>query len=41
MRFNFEGAAAAGYSIDVTGEDRSWRVEVIPINGALRVLQTG
>jgi hypothetical protein len=40
MRFNFEGAAGAAYQIQVTGLNQSWRVDVIPITGAVRVTAT-
>ena len=40
MRFNFEGAAAANHWINLVGQARSWRIDVVPINGAIRVTQT-
>lgn len=40
MRFNFEGAAGAAYQIQVTGLNRGWRVDVVPITGAVRVTAT-
>jgi type II secretory pathway pseudopilin PulG len=41
MQYNFEGGALGSYWINVAGQDRSWRVDVIPITGAIRVTQTG
>lgn len=40
MEFNFEGQALAPYEIALAGENRSWRLEVIPINGSVRVTET-
>jgi prepilin-type N-terminal cleavage/methylation domain-containing protein len=41
MQFNFEGGALANYWIDIVGQSQTWRVEVVPISGAVRVTQTG
>jgi prepilin-type N-terminal cleavage/methylation domain-containing protein len=40
MRYNFEGAAAANYSITLVGQNRSTRIDVIPINGTIRVTES-
>lgn len=40
MRYNFEGSALSNYWIDIVGQARTWRVDVIPINGTIRVTQT-
>jgi prepilin-type N-terminal cleavage/methylation domain-containing protein len=40
MRFNFEGGAAANYSVQIVGQSQSWRIDVVPITGAVRVTQT-
>ena len=37
MWFNFEGAAAGNYSLLLTGINRVWRIDVVPITGAIRV----
>ena len=37
MRYDFEGAAAANYSILIVGRDRQWRIDVVPISGAVQV----
>jgi hypothetical protein len=37
MHFNFEGEAAGAYQVDVTGNGRQWRVNVVPITGAVAV----
>lgn len=41
MRFNFDGSALSNYWINIVGQARTWRVDVIPINGTIRVTQTG
>jgi len=41
MQYNFEGSALGAYWINITGQSRSWRVDVIPITGTIRVVQTG
>jgi prepilin-type N-terminal cleavage/methylation domain-containing protein len=41
MRYNFEGGAQGSYWINIVGQARTWRVDVVPINGAVRVSQTG
>ena len=40
MTFNFEGQALAAYTVDLTGPHKSWRISVVPINGALSTVQT-
>lgn len=37
LSFNFEGEAAAAYQVDFTGNGRNWRVNVVPITGAVTV----
>ncbi|MDA1055504.1 MAG: prepilin-type N-terminal cleavage/methylation domain-containing protein [Planctomycetota bacterium] len=37
MDFNFEGQAAAAYQVDFTGSGRNWRLNVVPITGAVVV----
>jgi hypothetical protein len=37
LHFNFEGEAAAAYQVDFTGKGRNWRVNVVPITGAVVV----
>jgi type II secretory pathway pseudopilin PulG len=39
MRFNFEGSAAANYSLLLTGQNRQWQVDVVPITGAVSVAE--
>ena len=39
MDFNFEGEAAAPYQVDFTGNGRNWRLNVIPITGAVVVAE--
>ena len=39
LSFNFEGEAAAAYQVDFTGNGRNWRVNVVPITGAVVVSQ--
>ncbi len=41
MQYNFEGGALASYWINIVGQARTWRVDVIPITGTIRVTQTG
>ena len=41
MVYNFEGGAAANYWIRLVGQSQSWRLDVVPITGAIRVTQTG
>ncbi len=40
MTFRFEGQADAAYQIDIAGQNRSYRVSVVPINGAIQVTET-
>ena len=40
MTFNFEGQALAAYTVNLTGPHKSWRISVVPINGALSTVQT-
>jgi type II secretory pathway pseudopilin PulG len=40
LQYNFEGSALGSYSVDIAGESRTWRVDVIQITGAIRVTQT-
>ena len=37
--YAFEGAALASYTVTVAGPDRSWRVQVTPATGAVRVTE--
>jgi type II secretory pathway pseudopilin PulG len=39
MRFDFEGSAAANYSLLLTGENRRWQISVVPITGAVSVAE--
>lgn len=39
MEFTFEGQALGAYQVTLTGAHRTWRVNVIPINGAVRVTE--
>ena len=41
MQYNFEGGALGSYWVRIVGQTRAWRVDVIPITGAIRVTQTG
>ena len=38
--FTFEGAALAAYQIVLTGPEQTWQVDVVPVTGAVDVLQT-
>ena len=40
MTFNFEGQGLAAYTVNLTGPHKSWRISVVPINGALSTVQT-
>jgi prepilin-type N-terminal cleavage/methylation domain-containing protein len=40
LRFDFEGSAAANYTVSVSGTDRAWSISVVPITGATSVTQT-
>lgn len=37
LHFNFEGEAAAAYQVDFMGNGRNWRLNVVPITGAVIV----
>ena len=37
MDFTFEGKANAAYQVTLTGPNRTWRVDVVPMTGAARV----
>ena len=41
MQYNFEGGAMGAYWITIRGQSRSFRVDVIPVTGTIRVTQTG
>ncbi len=38
--FNFEGAALAAYQVTLTGPEQTWQVDVVPVTGAIDVVQT-
>lgn len=38
--FTFEGGALAAYRIALTGPEQTWQVDVVPVTGAIDVLQT-
>lgn len=40
VRFDFEGGAAAAYSVRVEGTDRAWQISVVPVTGAVTVVQS-
>ncbi|MDZ4656001.1 MAG: hypothetical protein SH868_00340 [Bythopirellula sp.] len=40
LEFDFDGAALAGYTIDVAGEQRSWNLAVVTLTGSLSVTET-
>ena len=40
MEFTFEGQALAAYVITISGDNREWQLDVIPISGAVRVTET-
>jgi prepilin-type N-terminal cleavage/methylation domain-containing protein len=40
LRYDFQGSAQSNYWIQVTGQDRVWRIDVVPITGSLSVTQT-
>ena len=39
LTFDFEGTAAAAYDVTFAGPDRTWRVQVIPVTGAVKVFE--
>jgi type II secretory pathway pseudopilin PulG len=40
LEFDFDGAALAGYSLDVAGNGRSWNISVVTLTGAPAVSET-
>lgn len=40
LEYDFDGAALAGYTIDVAGDDRSWEISVIALTGHVGVTET-
>jgi len=40
LRYDFQGSAQASYSVVITGTNRTWRIDVIPVTGAVTVQQT-
>ncbi len=40
LEFDFDGAALAGYSISVVGEQRTWNLEVVTLTGSVSVTET-
>jgi hypothetical protein len=40
LEFDFDGAALAGYSIDVAGDNRSWNIAVVTLTGSPTVSET-
>ena len=40
LEFDFDGAALAGYSLTVAGDDRSWSIIVATLTGAVTVVET-
>ena len=39
LEFTFEGAALATYQVTLAGPDHTWQASVVPITGAVRVIQ--
>jgi hypothetical protein len=39
LEFTFEGAALAAYQVTIAGASHTWRASVVPITGAVRVIQ--
>jgi len=39
MTFNFDGQAAAAYWVQLAGSERTWRIDVVPINGAINTTE--
>jgi hypothetical protein len=39
MDFNFSGATAAAYWVQLNGSNRQWRIDVVPVTGAINVSQ--
>jgi hypothetical protein len=40
LEFDFDGAALAGYSINVSGENRAWNIAVVTLTGSASVSET-
>ena len=40
MEFNFEGQALGPYVVTFVGDNRTWQLDVIPINGSIQVAET-
>jgi hypothetical protein len=40
LEFDFDGAALAGYTLDVTGDNRSWNISVVTLTGSPAVSET-
>lgn len=40
LEFDFDGAALAGYTIDVAGDQRSWNLSVVTLTGTVSVTET-
>ncbi len=40
LEFDFDGASLASYSIDVTGDQRSWNLAVMTVTGSVSVTET-
>ena len=40
LEFDFDGAALAGYSINVIGTQRSWNLAVVTVTGSVSVTET-
>lgn len=40
LEFDFDGAAMAGYSLDIAGENRSWNITVITLTGMTALAET-
>jgi type II secretory pathway pseudopilin PulG len=40
LEFDFDGAALAGYSLDVAGDNRSWNISVVTLTGSPAVTET-
>lgn len=40
LQYTFEGSALGSYWITITGKDRTWRLDVIPVSGAVSVTQS-
>jgi len=40
LRYNFQGSALSAYWIIFTGQNRVWRIDVVPITGSFSITQT-